>query len=110
MEYFYIAYTKQILDKEYYFIKRYMSFPELKNASNILDGYGMHSDFHKACRIAGITDSTIKEQLWKQVAPEIYEARIVPMIVKTREQSVRRIHWPNFHLRGLTLGKLRLKF
>ena len=110
MEYFYIGYTKQIADKDYYFIKKYMSFPEVENAANILVGYGMHSDFHKACRIAAITDPSIKEFLWNQVAPEVYEARIIPMIIKPREQNVRRLHWPNIHLRGFSFAKLRLKF
>jgi len=56
METFYKAYTKTEQNKLYYFVKRYLSFPEYKDVEDILEGYGMHTDFDKACNIAGINN------------------------------------------------------
>lgn len=71
MEYFYKAYTKTINGTEYFFVKKYTSFPELKNAPAILQSYGMHSNFNKACKIAGIIDVDIKQLLYKEANPGV---------------------------------------
>jgi len=63
METFYKAYTKTEQNKLYYFVKRYLSFPEYKDVEDILEGYGMHTDFDKACNIAGINNPAIRKQL-----------------------------------------------
>lgn len=110
MEYLYTAYTKTINGCEYYFIKRFMIFAEVEEGCQILDNYGMHIDFHKACKIAGITDQTIKEQLWFQVEPQAREARIIKMHIPSRETKVRRIYFNELMWKGLEWGRLKLKF
>ncbi len=66
METVYTAYTKILEYKTYFFIKKFLVFPELKSVSPVLQQYGMHIDFDKACSIAGVTDIILKEQLLKQ--------------------------------------------
>jgi hypothetical protein len=77
MEIFYTAYTKFLDFKVYYFIKKYKAFPELKNVSPVLESYGMHTDFNRACSIAGIHDPKIKETLLKEAEATIQRARVV---------------------------------
>jgi hypothetical protein len=79
METFYTAYTKLLDYKVYYFVKKYSAFPEFKNVSPILETYGMHTDFNKACSIAGVTDQAIKEQLLKQAEENTQRAKVFEM-------------------------------
>jgi Zn-dependent membrane protease YugP len=83
METFYTAYTKLLDYKTYYFIKKYTAFPELKDVSPILESYGMHTSFDKACSIAGVTDITIKEQLLQQAEEKIPRAKIIELSTTT---------------------------
>ena len=69
MEHQYTAYTKTINNVNYYFIKKYIRYTEVKNAPAILESYGMHTNFNTACKIAGITNAEIKQQLFKEVDP-----------------------------------------
>ena len=73
----YISYTKVIENKTYYFIKHYLSFPELKNVPPILENYGMHTDFEKACAIASIFDPKIREQILMQINNDLPQAKII---------------------------------
>ena len=77
MEIFYTAYTKFLDFKVYYFIKKYKTFPELKNVSPLLESYGMHTDFDRACSIAGIHDTKVKEQLLQEADATTQRAKIV---------------------------------
>lgn len=77
METFYTAYTKLLDYKTYYFVKKFSAFPELKNVSPILESYGMHTNFDKACNIAGITDPAIKEQLLQQAEENTQRGKVV---------------------------------
>lgn len=79
MEIFYTAYTKFLDFKVYYFIKKYKAFPELKNVSPLLESYGMHTDFNRACSIAGIHDAAVKEKLLKEAEATIQRAKIVEL-------------------------------
>jgi hypothetical protein len=79
METIYTAYTKFLDFKVYYFIKKYTAFPELKNVSPVLESYGMHTNFDKACSIAGIHDDSIKEKLLKEAEATIKRAKIVEL-------------------------------
>ncbi len=79
METIYTAYTKFLDFKVYYFIKKYTAFPELKNVSPVLESYGMHTDFDKACGIAGIHDAAVKEKLLKEAEATIQRAKIVEL-------------------------------
>ena len=63
MEHVYTVHTKQIEGKTYYFVKKIMTFPELGEAANMVTGYGMHTDFEKACIIAGIDDPQCRQKL-----------------------------------------------
>lgn len=63
MEHLYTVHTKMIQDKTYYFVKKIMALPELKGLADVVVGYGMHTDFEKACNIAGIDDTESRKQL-----------------------------------------------
>lgn len=69
MEHYYTSYTKTINNTTYYFVKKYTRFPELKNAPAILESYGMHTNFNKACNIAAIQNPAIRQQLFKEAEP-----------------------------------------
>jgi hypothetical protein len=79
METFYTAYTKLLDYKTYYFVKKFTAFPELKNVPPILDAYGMHINFDKACSIAGITNTATKEQLLQQIEGNTPKAKVVDL-------------------------------
>lgn len=84
-----------------------MVFPELKNAERVLDGYGMHTDFHRACSIAGIHQIAIKEKLWEQVANVASSAEIIHVQFPT--VRTKKILLPQFIWR-LPLLKLKFRF
>ena len=63
MEHLYTVHTKIIQDKTYYFVKKIMALPEFKGLADVVVGYGMHTDFEKACNIAGIDDNECRKQL-----------------------------------------------
>jgi hypothetical protein len=79
METIYTAYTKLLDYKVYYFVKKYSSFPELKNVSPILESYGMHTDFNRACSIAGIQDPKLKAQLLQEADATMQRAKVVEL-------------------------------
>jgi hypothetical protein len=79
METFYTAYTKLLDYKTYYFVKKFTAFPEFKDVSPILESYGMHTNFDKACTIAGLTDPLIKEQLLQQAEENTPRAKVVEL-------------------------------
>ena len=80
METFYKAYTKTEQNKLYYFVKRYLSFPEYKEVEDILEGYGMHTDFNKACSIAGINNPSIRKQLLDSIqGVAIPQAKVIDL-------------------------------
>ncbi len=69
MEHSYKAYTKTINKTEYYFVKKYSCFPELKDVPAILQSYGMHTNFSTACKIAEIDDAAIQQRLLNEANP-----------------------------------------
>ena len=77
MENIYTAYTKVIQGVTFYFIKKYKTFPELKDVPDILESYGMHSDFDRACSIAMIDDKLIKEQLLNKLQNDPNQAKVI---------------------------------
>lgn len=79
METFYTAYTKMLDYKMYYFIKKFSAFPEFKNVSPVLESYGMHTDFDKACSIAGVNDPAVKEQLLLQAQENTPRAKVIEL-------------------------------
>ena len=84
MENFYTAYTKVVQNTTFYFVKKYNTFPELKNVPGILESYGMHSDFNRACEIAAIKDKEIRENLFADLQnSDEQSARIIHMNITT---------------------------
>ena len=79
MENIYTAYTKMIENKTYYFVKKFMAFPELKNVEPILESYGMHTDFNKACSIAGVYDASIREYLLHEANGTLQQAKVIDL-------------------------------
>lgn len=79
METFYTAYTKLLDYKTYYFVKKFTAFPEFKDVSPILESYGMHTNFDKACSIAGVTDPLVKQQLLQQAEENTQRAKVVEL-------------------------------
>jgi hypothetical protein len=79
METYFTAYTKLLDFKIYYFIKRFSAFPEFKNVSPVMEAYGMHTDFDKACSFAGVTDEATKASLLKEANCSKPTAKIVAL-------------------------------
>lgn len=67
MKHVYTVHTKLIEGKTYYFVKKIMTIPELGEAANLVTGYGMHTDFEKACNIASIDDPAARKKLWAEL-------------------------------------------
>lgn len=67
MENVYTAYTKVINDVTFYFVKKYTIFPEYKGGPKVLDSFGMHLNFYRACDIAKIHDEEIISKLLNDV-------------------------------------------
>ncbi len=79
MEKFYTAYKKTINGVPFYFVKQYQSFPEYKNIEPVLDTFGMHLEFKKACKIAMITDKIIQQQLLDTIETNTVSAKLIKM-------------------------------
>lgn len=79
MENFYTAYRKTIDGVTFYFVKKYQTFPEYKNVSSVLENYGMHTDFTKACKIAMISDRAIQKQLFDTLEINSAQTRVIPL-------------------------------
>ncbi|MEO6453243.1 MAG: hypothetical protein ABIN97_04185 [Ginsengibacter sp.] len=67
MKSYYTAYTKIINGETFYFVKHFQTFPEYNDVQPFLESYAMHTDFYKACKIAGVSDKTIQLQLSEKV-------------------------------------------
>jgi hypothetical protein len=79
MENLYTAYTKVIDNKTHYFIKKYLTFPEYTDVAPVLESYGMHIDFNKACSIASVNDPKIREQLRREAESTIQHAKVIDL-------------------------------
>lgn len=79
MENLYTAYTKVMENKTYYFVKKYLVFPEFKDVEPMQESFGMHTDFDKACHIAGINDPIIREQLLNEAKGTIQQAKVIEL-------------------------------
>lgn len=79
MENFYDSYTKVIDDKTHYFVKRYLRFTEFENVADVLEGYGMHTDFTKACNIAGIKDPLLIKKIFSDMENNTAYAKVISL-------------------------------
>ncbi len=94
MEHVYTIHTKKIQDQTYYFVKKIMALPEFKGLADVVVGYGMHSNFEKACSIAGIDDAECRKKLLaqlEQVKPEpTVETQPIPHQVADHKRSMEK--------------------
>ena len=79
MENIYTAYTKTINGVTFYFVKKYQTFPEYKNVASVLENYGMHTDFKKACKIAMIDNKTIQQQLLDKIEINSAQTKVIQL-------------------------------
>ena len=66
MEHYYKAYTKSINDINFYFVKKYTNYPEFQDTPAILEKFGMHKNFKKACNLADVYELSIIERLYEE--------------------------------------------
>ena len=88
MEHSYKSYTKTINGITYYFVKKYTSFPEFDNTPAVLERYGMHVDFKKACTIAEVYDPLVIEQLYNEASASLINEQEVTIIESIRLDKV----------------------
>ncbi len=89
MEYLYTVHTKLIQDKTHYFVKKLMKLSEFDGLADVVVGYGMHTDFEKACRIAGIDDTECRKQLLLDLEKRNLPAVQAPVEPKKQAQKPR---------------------
>lgn len=88
MENYYTSYSKVVQNKTYYFVKKFLKFPEFNNVPDVLVGYGMHTEFEKACAIAMIHDPKIKQKLLNEMEGKVEQSKVVDM------------HYGNFEIKS----------
>lgn len=102
MENFYTAYRKTIDGVTFYFVKKYQTFPEYKDVPSVLESYGMHTDFKKACKIATISDKTIQQQLLDTLEIKSAQTKVI-QINRTKANPVNYRLWQKSFSYGLKL-------
>ena len=79
MKNFYTAYTRVVQNTTFYFVKKFMTFPEYKDVPAVLESYGMHTDFNHACQIALINDKEIRKYLLADLQNNPNSAKVIHM-------------------------------
>jgi len=89
MEHIYTSYCKKIQDTNYYFVKKFQVYPDFKHLPPLLEGYGMHTNFDKACKIAGINEMPLKKMLLQELAGNHIGGKVIEMsaIEKTSKRK-----------------------
>jgi len=82
MEYLYTIHTKLVADKIHFFVKKLMAFPEFNGLADVVVGYGMHTDFEKACTIAGIEDMDARKKLFAEFELQSKPKEVLPVVKK----------------------------
>jgi hypothetical protein len=77
MEMHYTSYTRKIGDSTFYFVKSFRIFPDMPQVPPLQEGFGMHIEFEKACRIAGILDPVMIQQLLRETREEQPQAKVI---------------------------------
>ena len=102
MENIYNAYTREINGVNYYFVKKYTTFPEYEDFPKVLDSMGMHTDFYKACDIAKIKDEVIISRLMNELHIIPDSARVIHLhkvksmthsLLKNTQQAILKLKW-----------------
>jgi len=79
MENYYTSYSKVVQNTRYYFVKKFLKFPEFNNVPDVLVGYGMHPEFEKACNIATIHDQNIMDKLLNEMEGSVEQSKVIDM-------------------------------
>ena len=87
MEHYYKAYTKSINDTTFYFVKKYTSYPEFQETPAILEKFGMHKNFKKACNLADVYDLSIIEKLYDEATANLVSEQAGIVIENTRTNN-----------------------
>lgn len=77
MNHIYISYSKLIEGKKHYFVKKFLRLTGCENVSDILEGYGMHTDFNKACIIAGIKEHETRRRIFESMSENEPLAKLI---------------------------------
>jgi hypothetical protein len=99
METLYTAYTKLIDNKLMFFVKRYTHFPELADAPDVLESFGMHKDFDRACDIAKVEEASIRTRLWNELQG-LPAAKVIEMNTPPNEEKTHQGWLGHFKLFG----------
>jgi hypothetical protein len=106
MKTFTTAYVKTINGIPFYFVKTYHTFPEYQNVPPILETYGMHTNFKKACKIAQVSDLGIQQQLLNKIEENASACKVIPLqpaVTKVYNLKRRHTYFPSL-LRLIGLG------
>ena len=79
METNFTCYTKKVQGEVFYFVKKFLVLPEFSNVPPVMEAFGMHTDFDKACAIAQLTDVSIKKQLLEEVESGLKQAKVIDL-------------------------------
>ena len=79
METIFTCYTKKIQGSIFYFVKKFIVLPEYNSIPPVQEGYGMHTDFNRACAIAGLYDNSIKKQLLEEIETGLKQAKVIDL-------------------------------
>ncbi len=79
METNFTCYTKKIEGEVFYFVKKFIVFPEFGSVTPLLESYGMHTEFDKACAIANLYDASIKKQLLEEIETGVRQAKVIDL-------------------------------
>lgn len=93
MKTFSTAYVKTINGIPFYFVKTYHSFPEYQNVPPVLESYGMHTHFKKACKIAQVTEPALQQQLLSEIENKAAACKVIPLqTAATKIYNLKRKH------------------
>lgn len=79
METNFTCYTKKVQGEVFYFVKKFLVLPEFGHVPPVMEAFGMHTDFDKACAIAQLTDVSIKKQLLEEVESGLKQAKVIDL-------------------------------
>lgn len=91
MEHIYTSYCKKIQDTNFYFVKKFQVYPDFNYLPPVLEGYGMHTNFDKACKIAGINDMPVKKRLLLELAGNHIGGKVIEMAAVEKRAKRKRL-------------------
>ena len=88
METYFKAYTRTVQGTLFYFVKKFTRFPEDPHIPDILERMGMHPEFLRACRLAGLHEDQAILELQAHLEAESATARIIPFILDSSLHAI----------------------